>query len=185
MIAALAVAGFLLSVAPALAQDAGFTAGPNNAKVHASGFICPLKIGPFERDVAGLRSPVTGADYCAYSAPSGIYGTVIIMALPSPFDPKVTLASEFGVEEGTHSRLIPDTEKTQQIGSIPVYQRAYETARIETRAYRTLYASAAVGAWAVTAIVEYSYPQDKTIAAAFLAAVYGEAAKDLVPRANR
>src|SRR5438105_15303984 len=40
-----------------------FADGPNGAKVHvASRFVCPAKIGPFERDAVGETDPETGAD---------------------------------------------------------------------------------------------------------------------------
>ncbi len=175
----IAAALLLLAAVPALAQEGGFADGPNGAAIHVSGFVCRLKIGTFERDATGLRDAGTGADYCAYSALSGIYGTLIIRTLPSPFDPKNVLAPEFRVQEGTDGHLID--EAMQKIAAIPVYTRIYETARLQSRQYRTLYASAAVGAWSVVAIVEYAHPQDKGLANAFLAAIYGEAAKDLVP----
>ncbi len=171
------VVWLLLAVAPALAQEGGFGDGPNGAAIHTSGFVCPLKIGTFERDATGLRDVGSGADYCAYSALSGIYGTVIIMALPSPFDPKNVLAPEFRVQEGTDGHLIG--EEMQRIATIPVYTRVYETARLQSRQYRTLYASGAVGAWSVAVIVEYAQPQDKAIASTFLTAIYGEAVKDI------
>ncbi len=167
----------LLAAAPALAQEGGFADGPNGAATHASGFVCPLKIDTFERDATGLRDAGTGADYCAYSALSGVYGTVIIMALPSPFDPKNVLAPEFRVQEGTDGHLI--SEAMQKIAAIPVYTRVYETARLQSRQYRTLYASTAVGAWSIVAIVEYAHPQDQDLASTFLSAIYGEAVKDI------
>jgi len=173
----IAAALLLLAGAPALAQEGGFADGPNGAATHTSGFVCPLKIGTFARDAIGLRDSGTGADYCAYSALSGVYGTVIIMALPSPFDPKNVLAPEFRIQEGTDGHLID--EAMQKIEAIPVYTRSYETARLQSRQYRTLYASAAVGAWSIVAIVEYAYPQDKDMASAFLAAIYSEAVKDI------
>jgi len=87
------------------------------------------------------------------------------MALPSPFDPKNVLAPEFRVQEGTDGHLID--EAMQKIAAIPVYTRSYETARLQSRQYRTLYASAAVGAWSIVAIVEYAHPQDNDMANAF------------------
>jgi hypothetical protein len=171
------VAWLLLAVAPALAQEGGFGDGPNGAAIHTSGFVCPPKVGTFERDATGLRDAESGADYCAYSGLSGVYGTVIIRTLPSPFDPKNVLAPEFRVQEGTDGHLIG--EEMQRIAAIPVYTRVYETARLQSRQYRTLYASTAVGAWSVVVIVEYAYPQDKDMASAFLAAIYGKAVKDI------
>jgi hypothetical protein len=166
----------------AQAQDNnnGFTDGPNNTTVHeASGFICPLKIATFERDAAGPRDPERGADYCAYSALSGVYGTIIIMPLPSSFDPKAILSGEFAVQEGTGGRVID--ERIQPVGNAatPVYLRTYETTRLESLHYRTLFASAAVGAWAVQVILEYAHPRDKEIQTDFLNAVYSAAQHEI------
>lgn len=164
------------------AQDngIGFTNGPNNTTVHdASGFICPLKIATFERDVAGPRDPERGADYCAYSALSGVYGTIIIMPLPSTFEPKAMLASEFAIQEGTGGQVIAETVQPVGAAAMPLYLRTYETARLESLHYRTLFASAAVGAWAVQVILEYAHPRDKEIQTDFLNSVYAAAQREI------
>ena len=172
-----AVAAAWIGTAPGLAQESGFHDGPDGAVVHVSGFVCPAKIGSFVRDANGLRDPGTGADYCAYSALSGVYGTVIVMPLPPVFDPRSVLAPEFRIQEGVHGHLVD--ELFQPVGPVPVYRRIYETDRLPARQYRTLYACAAVGAWAVVTIVEYSEPGERDAAPVFLNAVYGAAAKAL------
>jgi hypothetical protein len=59
-----AVAG-LLAALPAFAQTTSIDAfkdGSDEAKVHsASGFVCPLFIGHFERDAYGERAPKLGS----------------------------------------------------------------------------------------------------------------------------
>ncbi len=175
-------AALLLGLTGARAQDNnnGFTDGPNNTTVHeASGFICPLKIATFERDAAGPRDPERGADYCAYSALSGVYGTIIIMPLPATFDPKAILAGEFAVQEGTGGHVIDETVRPVGPANLPVYLRTYETARLESLHYRTLFASAAVGAWVVQVILEYAAPRDKEIETDFLNAVYSAAQHEI------
>ena len=45
------------------AHDQPFVDGAKDSKVHsASGFVCPLKIGQFERDAAGQADQQSGAD---------------------------------------------------------------------------------------------------------------------------
>ncbi len=184
----LAVAALLLVAARAEAQDNGFTKGPDGSVVHdASGFVCPLKIGSFTRDTAGLRDPERNAYYCAYSALSGVYGTIIIMPLPATFDPKAMLADEFAIQEGTGGTVID--EHVHAVGptgnAVPVYMRTYETARLESLHYRTLLASAAVGAWAVEVIVEYVWPRDKQTETVFLNTVTREALHDIGARPDK
>ncbi len=160
-------------------NEEGFSEGPNGAMVHSpSGFVCPLKIDIFERDAVGRRDPSRNSDYCAYSALSGVYGTIIIMPLGSTFDPKESLAGEF---TGTEGSVIGET--VQPVGrsgaSLPVYLRTYETARLESVRYRTLFADAAVGAWSVEVIVEYADPRDREAETAFLNSVYAAAQREL------
>jgi hypothetical protein len=168
-----------LCFAAAPAEDVdGFSDGPNGAVVHsASGFVCPNKIGSFERDAAGRRDPGRDADYCAYSALSGVYGTIVIMPLPATFDPKESLKDEFAVQEGTGGTVIGDAVQTIDAAgvSIPVYMRSYETARLESLHYRTLFTNAAVGAWSVQVILEVAWPRDKDMQNGFLTAVYAGA----------
>jgi hypothetical protein len=172
----------LLAV-PAVAQEGGgFADAPNGAVAHrASGFVCPLKIGIFVRDAAGPRDPDKDADYCAYSALSGVYGTIIVMPLPGNFDPKAALAGEFAVQEGKGGRVIDEAVRSAGPAgaAIPVYMRTYETARLESLHYHALFASAVVGGWSVQVIVEYAFPRDKDIEAEFLNSVYSAAQRDI------
>ena len=87
----IALVALALGLSPALAQttdiDAFKDAG-DDAKVHASGFVCPLFIGHFERDAYGERDPSIGADFCAYSAIDGVYGTITLTPLKSAYVPE-------------------------------------------------------------------------------------------------
>lgn len=175
----LALALTLLGVAPAAAQRIGFSSSANGSLVHESGYVCPQMIGPFQRDAAGLRDPVSGAQSCSYSAQSGVYGTVILEPMTNSFDPKEGLIPAFRAEDAAGSIIV--SEQIQPVGTegiaVPVYVRVYRKARLDQREYRTLYAAAAYGIWAVEAIVEYSDPQDKDLNTAFLNAIYDTATK--------
>jgi hypothetical protein len=169
------------AAAPAFAQttdiDAFKDAG-NEAKLHsASGFVCPLFIGHFERDAYGERDPSLGTDFCAYSAIDGVYGTITLTPLKTAYDPKTALAPEFAEQEGIGGRMIG--ERTMTIGGgqapISVYSRTYETAALETLHYRILFSTGTVGAWAVEATVEFATPRDDDKQRDFLNAVYTEA----------
>jgi hypothetical protein len=76
-------------------------------------------------------------------------------------------------------------ETIQSVGpknaALPVYVRNYETARTETVRYRTLFASAAVGSWAVQVTVEYADPRDKDLQAVFLETAYAAAVSKFTP----
>lgn len=166
------------------AQDTGspFTDGPNGAKVHtASGLVCPAAIGAFERDAVGERDPQNGVDYCAYSALDGVYGTITVMPLPDSYDPVSVLAPEIAVQEGTGGRIVGEDTRTLGTKAVPlsVYTRTYETARLQAMQYRSLFASAAVGAWAIQVTVEYADPRDRDLEEGFLAAAYAAAAKKI------
>jgi hypothetical protein len=168
---------------PAHAADI-FTDGPNGTKVHtASGFVCPLKIDGFERDAVGERDPQLHADYCAYSALDGVYASVMLRPLPKNYDPKAMLAADFTIQEGAGGAMIGET--IQSVGpknaALPVYVRNYETARTETVRYRTLFASAAVGSWAVQVTVEYADPRDKDLQAVFLETTYAATVSKFTP----
>ncbi len=165
---------------PAHAQDSAdsFAEGPNGAKVHnASGFVCPLQIGRFERDAVGERDPETGADFCAYSALDGVYGTVTLVPLRGSYDPKAMLAPDFVVQEGTGGRMVGEATQTLDLKStqLAVYTRTYETAKLETLHYRIQFASAVVGNWAVQVTIEYAEPRDNDAQSVFMNAVYAEA----------
>ena len=177
---AVAVIGWLL-LSPAAAQTTNIDAfkdGADEAKVHsASGFVCPLFIGHFERDAFGERAPMQGSDFCAYSALDGVYGTITLTPLKAAYDPKTALQQEFTEQEGIGGRIVG--ESTQKIGGgatpISVYSRTYETAALETLHYRILFSGGTVGNWAVAATVEFATPRDDDKLKDFLNAVYTEA----------
>src|SRR5215831_15240491 len=163
-LAALVIASFAMA-APALAQTTdidAFKDGPDQAKVHTSGFYCPQFIGHFERDAYGERDPSKSADFCAYSARDGVYGTITLTPLKGPYEAKAELAPEFTEQEGIGGKLIG--EKTMGLGGgktpLTVYTRTYETAALETLHYRILFSSGAVGQWALEATVEFATPRD-------------------------
>ncbi|MDE2182596.1 MAG: hypothetical protein KGJ78_06195 [Alphaproteobacteria bacterium] len=170
----------LFFLGPAAGQEADpFADGANGAKLHtASGFVCPLQIGSFERDAVGQRDPQTGADYCSYSALDGVYGTITLQPLPQAYDPVALLAPDFVVQEGTGTRMIGEDRRT--VGAkarLSIYTRTYETARLQNMQYRTLFTSGAVGAWAVDVTIEYADPRDRELETAFLNAVYDAAVR--------
>lgn len=177
----------LLLATPAVAQPAAdpFKDGPGYAKIHvASGFVCPATIGPFERDAQGEKDVLKGSDVCSYAALDGVYGTIVLTPLTGPYDPKESLAPQFVELEGTGGRKIG--EKTITLGGkktppLSVYTRTYRTARAESLEYRTLFAGAQIGNWAVEVTVEYADPRDTPAEKLFLNAAFGAAAKD-VPR---
>ncbi len=169
-----------VSIASAHAQDVAdsFADAANGAKVHsASGFVCPQQVGHFERDAVGERDPQAGADFCAYSALDGVYGTITLVPLRGGYDPKAMLAPQFVVQEGTGGRMVGET--TVLLGPkpapLPVYTRTYETAKLEALHYKILFASAAVGPWAVEVTVEYADPRDNDNEADFLNTAYAQA----------
>jgi hypothetical protein len=154
-----------------------FKAAKDEAKVHVSGFVCPLFIGHFERDAFGERSPSRKSDFCAYAARDGVYGTITLTPLTGAYDAKIALASEFTEQEGIGGKLIG--EKTLSIGPrempISVYTRTYETAALETLHYRILFSGAAVGNWELEATVEFATPRDDENQREFLNTVFTEA----------
>lgn len=169
---------------PAHAADV-FSDGAAGDMVHdASGFVCPLKIGEFERDAVGERDPETRTDYCAYSALDGVYAGITLRRVAGSYDPKAMLAADFAVQEGSGARML--TEWLQSLGPknapFTVYLRSYENARLESLHYRTVLASAVVNGWAVQASVEYADPRDKPLQAAFLDAVYAAAGAKIGPK---
>ena len=171
----------LLSLCAASAQTTNIDAfkdGTDEAKVHsASGFVCPLFIGHFERDAYGERDPSIGADFCAYSAIDGVYGTITLTPLKAAYDPKSALVPEFTEQEGIGGKMIG--ERTMNIGGgsmpISVYTRTYETAALETLHYRIMFSGGTIGNWALEATVEFATPRDDEKLHDFLNAVYTEA----------
>ena len=166
----------LLALAPAAAQNIRdrFTDAADDAKIHDSGFVCPLKIGDFERDAVGEHDALTRADFCSYSAQGGVYGTVVLMPLAGAYDPKAALAPQVLEEEATGGKQV--AEGTVQFGGRQVYTRTYETTSLEDLRYRTLFAAAPAGGWAVEATVEFATPRDDTLERGFLDFVYGAGA---------
>ncbi len=170
-----------LALSPAAAQTTNIDAfkdGADEAKVHsASGFVCPLFIGHFERDAYGERAPMLGSDFCAYSALDGVYGTITLTPLKAAYDPKTALQSEFTEQEGIGGKIVG--ESTMHIGGgitpISVYTRTYETAALETLHYRIMFSGGTIGNWAVEATVEFGTPRDDEKLHDFLNAVYTEA----------
>jgi hypothetical protein len=173
---------------PTYAQDQAdpFSDGGNGAKLHAaSGFVCPLQIGAFERDAVGERDLRSSSDFCAYSALDGVYGTVTLVPLRGAFDAKAILAPEFVVQEGSGGKMIGETTQTFGTKSAPlsVYTRTYETTKVATQRYRIQFSSAAVGNWAVQVTLEYADPRDIMIEGDFLNSVYANAIAQIsVPR---
>jgi hypothetical protein len=161
-----------------------FADGVNGAKVHvASKFVCPARIGAFERDAVGETDPETGADFCAYAALDGVYGTIKLVPLHGAYDAKQSLARDFGEQEGTGGKSIAEKQVTiagAPHGSpVPVYTRTYETAKLEDLHYRVQFAGAAIGSWAVETIVEFAEPRDLPEAQEFLRTVYAAAQSDI------
>jgi hypothetical protein len=172
----------LLMASVAHAQDLGegFTDAKDGGKTHAaSGFVCPAKIGLFERDAVGQKDSEDGADFCAYSALDGTYGTVIIRLLNGPYDPKAALAPDFVEQEGIGAHRV--AEATVKVPGQPlgIYTRTYETSKLESLHYKMLFSGAAVGNWAVETTIEYADPRDNTEEKEFLNTVYAEALKKI------
>ena len=177
----LAAAAGLLIAGSASAQQAAdtFRDGGDGAKVHASGFVCPQRIGEFERDAVGEADPERQSDFCAYSALNGVYGTVVLMPVSGAYDPKASLASQFGETETTGGRKL--AENTVALKGLPlsVYTRTYRTAGAEGMEYRTLFAAAAIRNWGVELTMEYASPRDAQLEEGFVDAVYSAAQREI------
>jgi hypothetical protein len=171
----------VLFVAPALAQSASDTFIDRNdgAKVHVSGFVCPQHIGPFERDAAGEADPEQQADFCAYSALDGVYGTITLQPLNGGYDPKAAFADDFREQQAIGGKRLGD--KTVAIPDTPltVFTRTYRTARAESLEYRILFSGAVVKNWIVETTIEYADPRDAKEEAEFLQTVYAAAEKQI------
>jgi len=171
---------FFVLATPALAQGTGdvFADAASNAKTHvASGFVCPAKIGIFERDAVGARDPSAGWDFCSYSALDGVYGTITLAPLGEAYEPKTALALDFKEQEATGGRKIAETPV--KLGGASVYTRLYQTTSLADVHYRVLFAAATAGPWAVQVTMEYASPRDDRIEREFLDAVYAQAFKTL------
>lgn len=171
----------VLCATPAVAQSSSdtFADRDNGAKVHISGFVCPERIGPFERDAVGESDPEQQADFCAYSALDGVYGTITLAPLNGGYDPKASFADDFREQESTGGRRVGD--RTVKIGGTPlsVFTRTYRTARAESLDYRILFSGGVVRNWVVEATVEYGDPRDTKEEAQFLQTVYAAAEKQI------
>jgi hypothetical protein len=186
-------AAFVIAASTAIsarAQDANtdpFVDSGDGGKLHAaSGFVCPRKIGLFERDAFTEADPATGADFCAYSALDGVYGTIKLTMLGAPYDAKASLAPGFIEEEGTGGKRIAEGMVSLATAPgappLPVYTRTYETAKLEDDHYRVVFAGAQLKNWAVEATIEYADPRDRAVETEFLRAVYDEAASRISAR---
>jgi hypothetical protein len=170
----------LAQTARAVAQDYGdtFTDGANSTKVHISGFVCPAQLGHFERDAAGQADIETGADFCAYSALDGVYGTVTLVPLAGPYDAKSALVPDFVETESTGGKRIAETTvkvETKGAETLAVYARTYQTAELESLHYRVEFTGAAVRNWAVETTIEYADPRDTQVAQSFFDEIYRDA----------
>jgi hypothetical protein len=183
-----AFAGMIILVATGAAAQtvAGdtFADAANGAKLHvASKFVCPARIGPFERDAVGETDPQTGADFCAYAALDGIYGTIKLVPLRGSYDARQSMAGDFAEQEATGGKRIAETPvaiaPTPQGASFPVYTRTYETSRLEELHYRVQFAGAALGNWVVETTIEFAEPRDLPEAQDFLRAVYTAAQSEI------
>lgn len=168
---------------------ASFVDTRDGGKLHtASGFICPAKIGLFERDAAGQADPETGRDFCAYSALDGVYGTITLKPLDAPYDAKTSLEPGFVEQEDTGGlRIAESVEKLAGKPHAPplaVYTRTYETAKLEDLHYRILFSGARFGNWAVEATIEYADPRDLPVESEFLRAVYAAADTEIAAKDN-
>ncbi len=175
-------------VAPATAQDANpdpFADVRDGGKLHtASGFVCPARIGLFERDAVGEADPETGADFCAYSALDGVYGTIKLTLLDTPYNARTSLAPGFIEQEGTGGKRI--AEGMIVIDAKPdaaaVYTRTYEAAKLEDLHYRVVFAGAQFKNWAVEATIEYADPRDTQVEDQFLHAVFAAAESEIAAK---
>ncbi len=149
-----------------------------------SGFVCPAKIGLFVRDAVGERDPKSQTVYCAYSALDGVYGTIVLVPLAGPYDPKTALVSDFLEQEATGGKKLG--ERSVALGGAGgIYTRTYETTSLEDLHYRVLFTASAVGNWAVQVTMEYASPRDDALEQEFLNAVYAGALKRRQPKSAR
>jgi len=180
--AVFAAAFGVLAASSALAADSNspFVDGAKDVKVHsASGFVCPLKIGEFERDAVGQADPQRAADFCAYSALDGIYGTVVLKPVSGAYDAKASLADAFAVQEGTGGKQV--SEAVLKVAPLEIFTRGYEISKLADLHYRVLLTGAVVGNWAVETTIEYAEPRNNADEQAFLDAVYRAASAEIAP----
>ena len=159
-----------------------FTDREDGAKVHVSGFVCPPRIGEFERDAVGEYDPEKNQDFCAYGALDGVYGTITIAPLNGGYDPKVTFADDFREQEATGGKRLSENIVRLNGSPLAIYTRTYRTVHAEGLDYRIVFAGAAVKNWVVQATVEYGDPRDTQTEAEFLRAVYAAAEREIGSR---
>jgi hypothetical protein len=173
----------LLAAMPgtALAQSSvdTFSDRDDGAKVHVSGFVCPPRIGEFERDAVGEYDPARSQDFCAYGALDGVYGTITLAPLNGGYDPKASFVEDFDQQDATGGKRIAETPVRLRGTALSIYTRTYRTSRAEALEYRILFSGAAVKTWVVQATVEYADPRDTPLEAQFLQAVYTAAEKQI------
>jgi hypothetical protein len=177
----------LLVCASAHAQTVAgdtFADGKDGAKVHtASGFVCPAKIGLFERDAVGESNPERGEDFCAYGALDGVYGTIKLSPLHGAYSAEQSLAGEFAEQEGTVGKRIAQTDvrvaSAPNVPPLVVFTRTYEAAKLEDLHYRGKFAGAGGNKWAVEATIEFAEPRDTPLAQDFFRAVYAAAQTEI------
>ncbi len=168
-----------LLATPALAQNTAldtFNDGADNAKVHKSGFVCPLHLATFERDAAGQSDIDSGADFCSYAALDGVYGTITLIPLTGAYDPKTSMVQQFTEQEQTGGHKIAEGDAKFGTGD-PVYARTYETSKLEDLHYRVTFAGAGINGSAGEVTTEFADPRDTPEQKDFLDAVYEAAAK--------
>jgi hypothetical protein len=181
------VSAVLLAPA-AFAQEATtdpFTDTRDGGKLHAaSGFVCPAKIGAFERDAVGVADIATGADLCSYSALNGVYGSITLVPLHGPYNAQASLAPSFSEQEGVGAKRVADGMATLSAKPEPVviYARTYETDRLEDQSYRLVFTGAQFGNWAVETTIEYADPRDTAIEDEFLHAAYTAARSEIAAK---
>jgi hypothetical protein len=169
-----------LLASPALAQNTAldtFNDGADNAKIHKSGFVCPLHLGQFERDAAGQSDIGSGADFCSYAALDGVYGTITLIPLTGTYDPKTSMAQQFTEQEQTGGRKI--SEGDVKLGGSTVYARTYETSKLEDLHYRVTFAGAGLNGWAVEVTTEFADSRDTPEQKDFLDSVYSAAISEI------
>jgi hypothetical protein len=159
-----------------------FTDTRDGGKLHAaSGFVCPARIGVFERDAVGEADPGTHTDFCAYSARNGIYGTIRLVPLSGPYDAPGALAPDFVETESQGAKRVADGPAmlAAQPQPLMIYARTYETAKLDDLRYRVMFSGAQFGNWAVETTIEYADPRDVGLENQFLHAVYANAQREI------
>src|ERR1051326_537977 len=125
--ALLCLVGLLPAAAHAQNRADTSTDRDDGAKVHVSGFVCPQRIGDFERDAVGEADPEHNEDFCAYSALDGVYGTITLQPLNGGYAPKAAMASDFSEQESTGGKRLVETTVRLNGAPLAIYTRTYST----------------------------------------------------------